>query len=106
MADDWKPGDLALCVKLSPWVRIFADGVVGGYLDRGGPKAGATYTVRSVEGDAGAFGVWLRFSDFPDVNAPLWLGYASIRFIKVTPDAEDAFDREVIAHMAGQEVEA
>lgn len=102
---DWQIGDLALCVKVGLWVFRYDSGkkVPGVF----GPRAGQKLTVRKVT--CGPDGVALKFSDFPDYRQDdHWRGYSARRFIKVTPDAADAFDREVIAALTGapQEVGA
>lgn len=101
MADDWKPGDLALCVR-------------GGYISGPGssssryPTVGAIYTVEAYLPDVDFVGgrlPGLLLKDAP-INfnyAPLW---AAFRFIKVTPQEEDEFDREVIRDMKKEKVDA
>lgn len=103
MSDDWQPGDLALCVR-------------GGNMDQPSqgdwPVEGRLYSVAGVR--------LVTFYDGEDLalfleNGPAnqgeidgvmhvcsawWHG----RFIKVTPRAADAFDREVISAMTGDRI--
>ena len=91
MADDWQPGDLALCVRDAENLRFV------GYLN--GPVAplrrGRIYTVTEViahndrrYADCGSVG--LRLEGHPDYcNAT--------RFRKIRPHTPDADDRETIA---------
>ena len=75
--DDWKPGDLALCVATEPWKQVSGwphDGPV--------PECGCIYTVESVW-------FWgntqcLCLHEFPDT------GYGAKKFRKVRPVAEEA----------------
>ena len=99
---DWQVGDLALCVRGGPLVpEPFS-------LNVAYPEAGKCYDVVGRREFAG-WGLYLYLDGAPDnIDAqcnwgPLW---DSVRFIKVTPDAADAFDREVIAALtpAPQEV--
>lgn len=78
MSDDWKPGDMALCINPDGWAQ--RDGVP----DVPGPKLGQVYEVQQV---------WVMC--FPDgqyetlVFSP-WAndGYHSENFRKVTPGTE------------------
>ena len=89
---DWQKGDLALCIKMGPWVGDITGEVLPGEK----PKPGRVYTVETV---TCRDGITLLFL-VDVVNArPFWAS----RFRKVTPQSEDAFDRKVIDHMAGQE---
>lgn len=89
--DEWTKGDRALCIKAGIQTHV-----------------GKIYTVRHVY-LPGTFMVdegrrfrnctphaLLRFEEF--LNRP-GEGSASIRFIKVTPQDPDAFDREVLEEM-------
>lgn len=92
MGDDWKPGDLALCI---------ADG-------RRTSK-GRVYTVHAVAHDSDKCGCghYLPYGYAPalwfvgvgtvdpDTGCEPWA--RAIRFRKVTPDEADEFDRETIA---------
>ena len=77
MSDDWKIGDLALCIKLTPW-----KGVKSGK-DREGPKPGAVLTVRDLSvSDAGLH--CLHFDGFLTPSGKK-RGFASVRFRKIRP---------------------
>lgn len=97
---EWQVGDLALCVKVGPWVRI-ASGLV---VESDPVRGGMVLTVRGVGINPfdGATALW-----FVGVGGD-WPGdaYCASRFIKVTPPEADEFDRETIALLtgAGQEV--
>jgi len=84
---DWQVGDLALCVK---------DGVH--------TRAGCPYTVCTLA--VGRNGLVLGLRELWHIEHHRISKSLAARFIKVTPQSEDAFDREVIDHMAGQEVGA
>lgn len=79
---DWKPGDLALCVKIAPWTAI--EGSPPSIM----PRAGRVYTVKQVALIDG-----ILFLNFADIRG----GYHAARFRKIHPHQEDADDREVIA---------
>lgn len=92
---DWQKGDLALCVKTSPWA-FYADS--GKVWETSGPPAGRFLKVRGVEyGPNGR--VSLKFSDYPDPPEPRSRGYLSDRFRKVTPKKPDIYDQGIIALM-------
>ena len=86
MTDDWRVDDLALCIsrheRYPPEVR-----------------PGAVFTVRSVLVDmpdlvGGQSGTALKFRDVPDLGPRA--AYCARRFRKITPEAPDEFDAEVI----------
>jgi len=86
MADDWQPGDLALCVDDGP--REFDDNPA--------IKRGCVYRVYQVGTDPfGLFGLCL---DEVESNGYAG-GYLADRFRKITPPEADEFDREVIKLM-------
>lgn len=97
---DWAPGDLALCVDNGP--RQTKDGWHG---RRQQLRVGACYTVAFICLD-GAFNPEpaLVLAEVKS-RAPRG-GFGMWRFIKVTPRAEDEFDREVIDLLNRQPVEA
>lgn len=89
MSDDWKPGDLALCVSAVRYPQM----------------KGRVFTVREV-----IMGRWrgrpslgLRFVEQcdPPSGTRAW---DHRFFVKVTPPEADEFDREVIEHMLGKPV--
>jgi hypothetical protein len=68
MADDWKPGDLALCVKRGRWTE-----------DGDGPQSGAVNLVLGV--DRGPCGrIYLKLEGWPDCDR-----YSAVRFRKIKP---------------------
>lgn len=97
---DWQKGDLALCVKVGPWL-FKAD--KGGLEPSTGPNAGAVLTVSAV--NFGPNGPCLVFENFPEPKRGS-RGYRASRFRKVTPPKADEFDREVIDLMNRKPVEA
>ena len=98
--DDWQVGDLALCVRGGSMGQVPEDA-------RGWPVQGRIYRVVDV--------VTIEFMDGPDLaleieggpinnwDLPLWWHG---RFRKVTPDAIDRDDAEVIAALTGEAVTA
>lgn len=97
MADEWKPGDIALCISDAPhWSDMEAPIAWN-------PQVGATYHVSRVGLCRFGFRTLIGLAENP--NGWDW-GFLASRFIKVTPDAADEFDRETIALLtgAGQEV--
>lgn len=99
MSEDWKPGDLALCVKSGP-----------------GTESGRIYTVADVcepgaFTDTGAYNSFgclaLRFTEIDYAAIPhCWS--SCTRFRKIRPHTPDEEDRETIALLTGnkQPVEA
>lgn len=87
MSEDWKAGDLALCIKMGPWVTFGKNAVSDG----AGPRCGQHLTVREVQTFDGrkalSFDAWRRDCFLAD------------RFVKITPLPRDEFDREVISLM-------
>lgn len=97
MSDDWKPGDLALCVNAR---ALMHDGI------RSGPRKelaeGKVYTVNSVGVDSKMVGKEVPCLFLAEVRSPAPRGgFSKLRFIKVTPRKADEFDRWVIRHMTG-----
>jgi len=90
---DWQAGDLALCIR-----------------DGSNTRAGEKFTVTQVSGPF-LYGGWggvpgglytcLVFAERAHPRNKQGR-YADARFIKVTPPAADAFDREVIDLMRGK----
>lgn len=89
---DWQVGDLALCVKPS-------------VLATNPAQPGACYQVSGVFLWCGPNGevVGLLLNEIPNTG-PGWRGHAAQRFIKVTPEEADEFDRETIALLTGTPV--
>lgn len=87
---DWKPGDIALCVKGGKICN--APRRAPDY-----PVSGNFYTVERVGSDFFYEGVeqalWLK--DGPE-NVDGQRAWVSYRFVKVTPPEADEFDKEVI----------
>lgn len=93
---DWEVGDYALCVR---------GGCITPEYDYPGavyPEAGNIYLVNDVDFDPRTEILWLEVIGAPDnieeeINyGPFW---AAERFIKITPESADEFDRETIALM-------
>lgn len=89
MADDWKPGDLALCVNAGPCAL--------GYVP---PELveGKTYRVYGIgtdeQGDLGLF--------LDEVESECYAGgYLAWRFRKIHPHAPDAEDAETLRLLNG-----
>ena len=93
MSDDWKAGDLALCVRGQSW--FVHSGKERG---NGKPVCGAIYAVVCTLSYDNM--IWLGFDQFKSSC------FHHARFIKVTPPAADEFDREVIALMQKQGADA
>lgn len=88
MSAGWEVGDLALCVKVSGWQRLYGDGTRA---PSSPPvKPGGVYTVAKVS-EIYSYQA-LEFSDVEQA-------YAAHNFRKVTPPAADEFDRETIELM-------
>ena len=102
MSDDWKVGDIALCVSCGlgdrdEWVSV--DNGSGGP----GPTIGSYSHVEMVGRPISArpeLGVFLGFAEYPKSL------YPSVCFRKVRPDIDPASDEETIALIkrAGQPV--
>lgn len=91
MADEWQPGDLALCVRNDP------QGVI---------RKGGIYTVEKVrigtEGRCnGVLGLKLAGVYAPGTT---WGFYAAFGFRKIRPHTPDEEDRETIRLLNGQPV--
>lgn len=84
---NWKPGDLALCVKLGPW-QTLKDGPSGAEV-----RPGEICIVESVRLEER---LYLRLvGHTPGL-------YSASRFRKITPEEADEFDRETIDLMLGK----
>lgn len=96
MSNDWQLGDLALCIKGGP-IHQFEHGEW--------PVAGRVYPVTDLkpnwEWDDGDVDLGLMLDGAP-LNGPQgWPLWWHGRFIKVTPEEADDFDREVIEQLEG-----
>lgn len=97
MADDWRPGDLALCVS-----DIFeeAEGPETWF-----PLPGHVYSVAGTVADCGdGFGPALLLKEEPAHVPNPGLGWPAKFFLKATPPEADEFDREVISLMTSNPV--
>jgi hypothetical protein len=93
VSTDWQPGDLALCIKVGPWTNPETKTPINRPI-----KGGQFCTVEGLFPDSvyrTGFGLILKEDPRRAVNGNR-VNYASDRFVKVTPEAEDAFDRQVI----------
>lgn len=96
MADDWKKGDLALCINFDGWFDDkFTDADTGP--DAPGPDCGSVHTVEDVV--MGPY-LALRLEGWPDPSSL----FEANCFRKVTPPEADEFDRETIDLMNGAPV--
>jgi hypothetical protein len=95
--DDWKVGDLALCIKQGQWQRITT-----GIRHNKGPRCGEVCTVTGVFVKDGY--IALALAEWPRASG-YGYGYIACRFRKVTPPEADEFDREVIDLMTKQPAE-
>lgn len=107
MAEDWKPGDLALCVQ-------------GGYIDGpkkavSFPKEGTVYQVLEVRLNYLGPEGWIREAPPYETKTMAFLKllggpvnlngtphWGEVRFVKQKGHEEDEFDKEVIDIMAGR----
>lgn len=96
MSDDWKPGDLALCVadRLHPPYDTTPSKQL---------RIGAVYTVNSVRWSVGSQCVALGLNEVRSLG-PLGDWHALV-FRKIHPHAPDAEDMETIALLNGIPVE-
>lgn len=81
MAEDWNKGDLALCVDDTP-NRVWGKSDL---------RLGRVYVVTHTTWVDGLQGLFLDTARSQATH-----GFRSSRFIKVTPQEEDEFDRETI----------
>ena len=92
---DWKKGDLALCVKVGPWVWD-TDNLPNGEQR---VRAGMVLRVRAIQSKScGALILWFEGVGGHGYND----SFLASRFRKVTPPKADEFDREVIDLMNGK----
>jgi hypothetical protein len=89
---DWKAGDLALCVHKGPWKHRWRGKPTNTEVE--GPKCGQTLRVAEVNFSHANNFLCLNFVEYQPFNS--WLGYSEKAFIKVTPEEEDEFDKEII----------
>lgn len=87
---DWQIGDLALCVKLGPWMHTLS----GDMTIQDPVKGGGVYTVSWVGEQDSATILWFEGCGNTGDDC-----YFASRFRKITPPAADEFDRETIALM-------
>lgn len=102
-ADDWRIGDLALCVESGRGNKLFAKVGDHFYLENGDRTLrvlkGRIYSVANIGRLLGPQrALALGFCE----SAGPW---DAMRFVKVTPPEADEFDREVIELMAGEPAE-
>lgn len=98
MGDDWRPGDLALCVSHD---EIECDCGCTAYVAESAPPKGSIRVVVSVGIDLADCGQAFEYLVLNGGSEPL-----SLRCRKVTPDAADEFDRETIALLNGSPLPA
>jgi hypothetical protein len=92
MADDWQPGDIALCVSDAPHWSDQESPIAFT------PRVGARYTVTRYGLCRFGFTPLIGLAENP--NGWDW-GHVAARFIKVTPDEADAEDAEIIRLLTG-----
>jgi hypothetical protein len=90
---DWQPGDLALCVKVSPW-RGARHGKVQSGQDLL-PRPGRIYRVEGVNRDAGRTYLYLEGFERVSADGLRWQ-FRACCFIKVTPPEADEYDQETL----------
>lgn len=93
--EDWKVGDLALCIKQGQWQSVKT-----GDLHNYGPRCGEVCTVTGLCVKGGY--IFLALAEWPGDGG---YSYIAHRFRKVTPRDADEFDREVIDLMTKQPAE-
>jgi hypothetical protein len=104
MSDNWKVGDLALCVGIGDDDAAIVMGIpIVGF----GPIVGMTYTVNQVKSGFDFYGRKRTALTFREIGPKLQgsNGYNSKFFIKATPPQADEFDREVIELMTKKKVD-
>lgn len=89
MADDWQPGDLALCIRSGHWINTRTQQLVDLPV-----RSGMVFTVLRVRIDER--GAWLTF-DTPTVQGR----FRAKRFRKIKPHERDAEDEETIRLLNG-----
>jgi len=92
MADDWQPGDLALCVNNTPWEHE-----AEAYL----LVLGRIYTVAACGVPPGGKRFCLAFRDISN-DGKSGNAYCASRFRKIRPHTPDAEDTETIALLTGK----
>lgn len=97
MADDWQPGDLALCVYRPPQTWF------GAKPGRPEPRKGGVYTVEAliVHPFTGELGLVLEGHHSAHPSGPAW---CSRSYRKIRPHTPDAEDRETIRLLNGAPV--
>ncbi|MDI3491992.1 MAG: hypothetical protein PWP11_3269 [Thauera sp.] len=98
MADDWQPGDLALCIDDSDG-GIERAGAVVRLLERG-----KVYRVEAVDIDPAFAEVGLHLEGVPRPWSEKWqteIGWLETRFRKIRPHTPDAEDAETIRLLQG-----
>ena len=91
MAEDWKPGDLALCIKIGDWIHVKSRKIGKG------PRAGNVLRVRNVVSRGGV--TWLFLDGWP--GNKIYDAFAARRFCKINPHTPDAEDEETIRLLNG-----
>ena len=93
MAEDWNPGDLAICIKQGRWTPVGHDGH-----DKG-PVFGIIYQVITYEPETPARHCCGHgYLELVGFDGMMWCAGA---FRKVRPDTEPATDAETIALIKG-----
>ena len=87
MSDEWRAGDLALCIKQGDWISAPSDP------NNDGPIAGQILTVKVVVAGHGV--IALGFAEWEPAL------FRSTRFRKIPPHIPDEEDREAIRLMTG-----
>lgn len=95
MGDDWKPGDLALCIDDSEGNIHDKNGQLVRLLERG-----KVYRVEALDADPAFAEIGLHLEGVPRPWSEKWqteIGWLETRFRKIRPHTPDEFDRETIA---------
>lgn len=86
MSDKWQVGDLALCVKMGPWLSMRT-----GEQRNSAIRCGMILTVSGVKPIAGFAGLFLYFEGFTNERLK-----CATRFRRIPPHIPDAEDAETI----------
>lgn len=97
---DWAVGDLALCIKLSPWVLVWT---CGKETPATGPKPGSINRVSRI-GREPLNGLVLWFEGWPQVG--MAEAFDATRFRRIPPHTPDRNDFETIYELSRERVPA
>jgi len=81
MTDDWKVGDLALCIKIGRWTD---------HESGNNPEYGSVYKVSEIWSATGCDGLALVLEGLECTLDGVWQDFLATRFRKIHPDTEPA----------------